>query len=543
MEVEIKKQIKSPVQIIKEIIENPDILKSWEFPLFSFQEFEDKVKLYQENKEDKLLLFRGQRSASKGLMPSVYRGFENINLIENEIKKLDEFKQILKERHPKVYLEIKSDWDFLGLAQHYGIKTRLLDWTSNPYIALWFACIDEIKDDGEKASSVYVYFADKIDLVDTQETSPFDTGIGSYKVYKPHKLPLNKRLIHQSGYFTVHCYNTEVKRVLELPFHKPVKDKIAKLIVPQGIRKQIIDILYEKGISHSKIYPDFDGACKEVEWRNRLTKTIILPEYQELINDLKYLISNSIEILNLMNDYDFGKSAEYAFYFLIHNYTKAQTILGIIENKKFKDIPSATILLRSIFEGYINMYDIFSIDLLEQEKEIKIARAKAISDYETKVFLDYIDEHPSEDKDYFLIKIDNWKNSIRNMEYFKNLNDEDKNYYIDIENWFNKKYKGETIDKAKNAGINENNANLICQYSSNYLHADPYAIGEIEIFAKNGIPNCFITSLLIQTIAILAKTINLFTQTTQENEITSDRFRTILALYWEKMEKDLRKQE
>src|SRR5580658_5305020 len=39
-------------------------------------------------------------------------------------------------------------------AQHYGMKTRLLDWTGNPLTALWFACSNEFKKDND--SVVYM---------------------------------------------------------------------------------------------------------------------------------------------------------------------------------------------------------------------------------------------------------------------------------------------------------------------------------------------------------------------------------------------------
>ncbi len=57
----------------------------------------------------------------------------------------------------------KDDWDCLVYAQHYGMATRLLDWTTNPLIALWFAAIDQ---DVDKNGYIYMLFVEDDLLLD-----------------------------------------------------------------------------------------------------------------------------------------------------------------------------------------------------------------------------------------------------------------------------------------------------------------------------------------------------------------------------------------
>lgn len=203
-----------------------------------------------------LLLFRGQ-DVNKPLLPKIARSSPDTDTTTVEQEMLRDLRRIGCAHLPD---SREDDWDMLARAQHFGMATRLLDWTSNPLAALWFACRDLI----ESASGfVYSYTPEKKHvLTDERDGSPFSAERTS--VFRPTWN--NPRISAQSGWFTVHQYSKKSKKFVALSSNSVIKHHIDCYEIPGRLKADFVDDLDQLGVNYQTMFPDLEGVCRNINW-------------------------------------------------------------------------------------------------------------------------------------------------------------------------------------------------------------------------------------------------------------------------------------
>ncbi|CAH8188012.1 TPA: FRG domain-containing protein [Vibrio parahaemolyticus] len=206
-------------------------------------------------------LFRGQ-AQSWSLLPSICRGTNRSKLLEQEKELLTEFKTLAKGCLHQIP---RNDWDWLVVAQHHGLPTRLLDWTSSPYAALWFAVEKASQNDVEPEVWVLQPLEkDYIGAEELQDAQPF-SGSRTKLFETSFKIP---RVSAQRGCFALMKYLDSTKSgFVPLESNKHLKDRMHRVTINPVCAKSLLHALESKGFTHGKMYPNIDEVAKQVKLR------------------------------------------------------------------------------------------------------------------------------------------------------------------------------------------------------------------------------------------------------------------------------------
>jgi type I restriction enzyme M protein len=199
-------------------------------------------------------VFRGLSKAEYQLVPKVGR-------LKHTSRTTSKFEQSLFDlfrRHAVAHIQHRpsNEWEWLALAQHHGLPTRLLDWTYNPYVALYFAVRARPDEDG---AVVALYATKKMPEDFVAYSSPF-------KLTTPMKLlppSVSPRLMAQEGLFTVHAD-------VETPLEEDSRGgwKLEKMVIPAEQKRSYLYFLFRQGVHEGSLFPNLDGLARHLEWRH-----------------------------------------------------------------------------------------------------------------------------------------------------------------------------------------------------------------------------------------------------------------------------------
>jgi hypothetical protein len=174
----------------------------------------------------------------------------------------------------------ESVWDWLAMAQHHGLPTRLLDWTFSPYVALHFLtedpeqydvdgavwCVDypetnrllpkplqaQLKEEGADVFTAEMLAATAGELAafDRMTKHPF------VLFFEPPSL--DDRIVNQFALFSV--MNGPLLRLDT--FLENQKRGVRRLIVPAALKWEVRDKLDQANVTERVLFPGLDGLSR-----------------------------------------------------------------------------------------------------------------------------------------------------------------------------------------------------------------------------------------------------------------------------------------
>ena len=214
--------------------------------------------------------WRGQSKSGWELLPSVYR--ENRNQVyEKNITA--GFISKAPARYAKDCPSLADAASWLILMQHYGLPTRLLDWTESPLVALFFAVLEHDCVPGALwVLYPYKLNEDSIDSIGREEilnpqidriqpifkasyASMTENTNKTVAVMAPHT---DLRVLVQQSAFTVHGSRTALNKLQN-------KDEfLLKIEIPAEQKPGFRTYLRDLGINISSLFPDLEHLARSL---------------------------------------------------------------------------------------------------------------------------------------------------------------------------------------------------------------------------------------------------------------------------------------
>lgn len=198
-------------------------------------------------------IFRGQSNEKWKLMASFDRcyGFlpyEKRKKMEKDL--VDEFRKMCIDWENKEKFKKYDDLQVMTVGQHYGLPTRLLDWSYSLYVAAFFAFVNA----RDSNSNIAIWIIDK-----EHEIWQGEYGI-SVETYRNDE---NERQKYQYGVFTL---NRSTEKTIEdyvsaCARNCDVEGALIKIVLPAAERNIVLSDLEMMGINYFNLYRGMEGCA------------------------------------------------------------------------------------------------------------------------------------------------------------------------------------------------------------------------------------------------------------------------------------------
>lgn len=228
-------------------------------------------------------VFRGLKREKYFLETTIDRYSKEVPQIPDVEERLfDQFKQRCR---PHLKTSPDSDWEYLVLAQHYGLPTRLLDWTFSPLIAMHFAVGDGVDNEHEAVVWHLDYsrlnddpFPLTLDELETlgptdaelsQHGSPtiwdqlnrMTTG-SRHRVFVIEPPAIDQRMVNQQAAFTIST--AKGSPLSDILAGLGLSHALSKFIVPSHLKPEVRRELDRYQINERTLFPGMDGITQSL---------------------------------------------------------------------------------------------------------------------------------------------------------------------------------------------------------------------------------------------------------------------------------------
>lgn len=207
-------------------------------------------------KTDRRWIFRGQANASWSLIPGAgrpevtgARGYRR----EDELWIFEEFKAEALRFHS----DISTDMELLALAQHHQLATRLLDWSTNPLVAAYFACQDE-KNTAD--ARVHMIRTELTGIKLKSDFKPFDEDMADVVLVRVP--PRASRITAQQGVFSIHSHPVDAWQ--PDPSRNKAIAQYETFTIPASEKPFFRAVLGIMGVDESRLMGGLDGIGRNL---------------------------------------------------------------------------------------------------------------------------------------------------------------------------------------------------------------------------------------------------------------------------------------